>query len=45
MTSDSGSAHPADSPWGPPDAHVSVKYLTPKSKVPLSLQLRLLCIL
>jgi hypothetical protein len=32
MTSDSGGEHPADSFQGPPDAHVTVKYLTPKSK-------------
>ena len=31
MTSDSGGEHPDDISWGPPDAHVTVKYLTPKS--------------
>ena len=32
MTSVSGGAHPADRFKGPPDAHVTVKHLTPKSK-------------
>ena len=30
--SESNVAHPFDSAWGPPDAHVIVKYHTPKSK-------------
>jgi hypothetical protein len=32
MTSGSGGAHPAESFQGLPDAHVTVKYMTPKSK-------------
>ena len=33
MTSDSDVEHPADSFQGLPDAHATVKHLTPKSKV------------